>query len=761
MPHRPLQLVVPACAFLLFAAAATLVLGVPQSLAAVSIPAGHLPDSPVSSYAVNKAVFWGVTTFTAAIIAGLLVLYLNMQRRKRLEEALRMTEAKFRQLFNSAGDAIYIHDLQSRILEVNQAACELMGYSRDQFLGLTLEQVNAAEQIPGGHQPIEMLKQHGSALYESLHRTCLGDFIPVEVSARAIDYEDTPAILSVVRDISQRKSIELREKTRLQILEEMATGAPLEDLLSYIVRFVEQESPGALCSVLLADETCSRLQLGAAPSLPDFYNLAVDGLRIKEGKGSCGTAAFLKQRVVVADIESHPFWKGFQPAREAGLRACWSEPVLSVHGELLGTFAIYYLDCRVPNQEELTLIESAAHMTSIAIGRARSEESRLSLEMQMRQMQKIEAVGQLAAGLAHDFNNLLTPIFVYADLIRRSLAEEDANAAKIKGIIASAGKAADLTKQLLSFGRKQILKMETLDLNEVIVSLHDLLQRTIRANIEIKTELAAAGASIFADRGQLEQILVNLAVNAQDAIAANGIIVIGTKNVVIDRELVKGNPGMKVGPHLLLSFTDSGCGMSDEVLARMFEPFFTTKPAGSGTGLGLATVYGIVKQHNGYIKAQSQLGRGSSLLIYLPLMGDGGASSELRPPPAPDLLPSSGNKLILLVDDSELIREMAVELLESSGYRVLAAETPSQARMLAESHGAAIDLLVTDVVMPEMSGPELYELLAAKRHSLPVLYISGYTFEVRLQGEAGREPHFLPKPFTTEQLLSGIRLALQ
>ena len=726
------------------------------------LPKGALLiNEPQSSYAVNKRVFWSGASFIVVITAALLFLYLNIRRRKKLEKVLRMTEAKFRQLFNSAGDAIYIHDLQSRILEVNQAACDLMGYSRERFLGLTLKQLDPAEQLPGGQEPIAMLQQHGSALYETLHRTGAGEFIPVEVSARAIDYEEAPAILSIVRDITRRKSLELREKTRLQILEEMATGASLEDLLAYIVRFVEQESAGALCSVLLADESGGMLQLGSAPSLPDFYNQAVDGLRVKEGMGSCGTAAFLRERVIVADIENHPFWKGFQPARDAGLRACWSEPVLSTDGELLGTFAVYYRSCRTPSGEELTLIESAAHMTSIAIARVRGEESRKNLELQMRQMQKIEAVGQLAAGLAHDFNNLLTPIFVYADIIKRSLPEGDRNYSKVDGIISSAGKAADLTKQLLSFGHKQILKKEALDLNEVVVSLYDLLQRTIRANIEIKTELTSRGAKVFADRGQLEQILVNLAVNAQDAIQSNGQIVVATKNVLIDQELARGNPGMKTGPHALLSFTDNGCGMPEEVLGHIFEPFYTTKELGSGTGLGLATVYGIVKQHNGFIKAQSQLGQWSSFSIYLPLFS-GETAPAAAPQPAALAVPeSSGHKTILVVDDNQPIREMAVELLESAGYRVLVADSPLQARKIVDDQGAGIDLLMTDVVMPEMSGPELYRLLAADYPQLPVLYMSGYTFDLKLHTGSSRElVSFLAKPFTSAQLLFGIQQAL-
>jgi two-component system cell cycle sensor histidine kinase/response regulator CckA len=673
------------------------------------------------------------------------------------QEQLRIKAAQI----DAADDAILQIDGEGRLVHFNQALCRMTGYTQEELTGIRIQDIEPpqfAEQVIPNIRSLQDLVQ---ATFESAYCAKDGTVVPIEVNATVMESEGGSLILSIVRDITQRKRSELREQTRLKILEEMASGASLGDLLGYIVRFVEQENPGSLCSVLLSDESGSRLQHGAAPSLPEFYNQAVDGLLIGQGMGSCGTAAHLRQRVVVEDIEGHPFWKGFNAVREAGLRACWSEPVLSSDGELLGTFATYYRETRSPNEQEIMLIESAAHLASIAIGRVREEERNTRLEEQLRHMQKIEAIGQLAGGIAHDFNNLLTPIFVYAGLIRRCFSEEDPQLKKVDGVIAAAHKAKDLTQKLLSFGRKQMLSMEVLDLNDVLASFYDILRRTIREDIIIEIQSAAGGAHVLADRGQIEQILLNLAVNAQDAIAGNGKVCIETGHVVLDDEYARLHPGAKPGPYILLSFSDNGCGMEDDVLHHIFEPFFTTKAIGHGTGLGLATVYGIVKQHEGYIEVRSRVKAGTSFEIYLPASVAGNMPVEMRLPVPENSLQGSTDRTILVVEDNEMVRDMVVDLLGSSGFRVLDADTPSRAQEIECSHDGPINLLVTDVVMPEMNGPDLYERLLAKRPRLPVLYISGYTSDVVIHdGTLQEEVNFLKKPFTAEQFIERIRQVL-
>lgn len=673
------------------------------------------------------------------------------------EEELRIKATQI----DAASDAILQLDEHGRLIHFNQALCSMTGYSREELTGIRLHDIEPPEFAAKILPNVQLLQQCGNATFESAYLTKVGTVVPVEVHARVMESDNRSLILSIVRDISQRKRIEVRDVTRLRILEGIATGSSLPDLLELIVRFVEQENPGSLCSVLLADDSGTHLLHGAAPSLPVLYNKAVNGLKIGQGMGSCGTAAFTKQRVIVEDIEGHPFWKGFKPAREAGLRACWSEPVLSSYGELLGTFAMYYRDPRAPKDDEIQFIESAAYLASIAIGRVHEEELRKKLEEQLLHIQKIEAIGQLAGGIAHDFNNLLTPILVYAEMVKRGLPEEHPQLRRVEGVITAAHKAKDLTQKLLSFGRKQMLCMEVLNLNNVIDSFRDIMRRTIRENIAIDVKLAPGGARILADRGQLEQVLLNLTVNAQDAIEGVGTISVATGHVLLDDEYVRQHHGMLPGSYILLAFKDNGCGMDNDTLRHIYEPFFTTKAIGHGTGLGLATVYGIIKQHEGYIETRSRLGEGTSFLIYLPATTKEMMATDESVSTSENSLHDSASATILLVEDNIMVREMAVDLLESEGYTVLVADSPLQAQKIEQSFDGTIDLLLTDVVMPEMNGMELYESLQDRRPAMPVLYISGYTSDVVIHGGTlEEEVNFLRKPFTVEQFSERVKQVL-
>ena len=381
------------------------------------------------------------------------------------------------------------------------------------------------------------------------------------------------------------------------------------------------------------------------------------------------------------------------------------------------------------------------------------------MELQLRQAQKMEAIGHLAGGIAHDFNNLLTPILGYAEMLATRLPAGDPLTPKVNGISAAAHKAKDLTQQLLSFGRRQSIETSVVDLNEIIESFYIVLRRTIRESIDIDLKLDPAGAYVLADRSQMEQIILNMTVNAQDAMGSKGLIAIETCPVVMDGEEVRLHPGMVAGSYVLLSFKDNGCGMSEEVLSHIFEPFFTTKAAGHGTGLGLATVYGIVKQHNGFISVLSREGEGTTFRIYLPAS----AAQPLLKPAAviSENTRTPDSHTVLVVEDNEMVLNMVREMLEGYGYTVFAAADPAHAIQVASENRTRISLLVSDVVMPGMSGPELYEQLIAQMPDLKVVYISGYPMNPSIRGGTlEEEVSFLQKPFTAEALLERIQLVM-
>ncbi|GFE62903.1 hybrid sensor histidine kinase/response regulator [Geobacter sp. AOG2] len=390
--------------------------------------------------------------------------------------------------------------------------------------------------------------------------------------------------------------------------------------------------------------------------------------------------------------------------------------------------------------------------------RKAAEAERQTLMTQLGQSQKIESIGRLAGGIAHDFNNLLTPILVYAEMVRNRVPDGTRDAERLEGIIQAADKARMLTQQLLSFGRKQVLEMKILDLNKVIRAFHDILRRTIRENIAIHLHLAEGEYGIRADHNQVEQIIMNLAINAQDAMDDKGSIAIETAPVTLDDDYARLHAGVTPGRYLMLAVTDTGSGMSPETLDHLFEPFFTTKPVGKGTGLGLATVYGLVRQHEGHIWVYSEVGRGTVFKIYFPLAD--GAPAEEETPAADFGMVHAGDHAILLVEDNDMVRQLVCDLLNTCGCQVIVAEGPRQA--LALSAGRPVDLLLTDVVMPGMNGPELYRTLLETHNGLKVLYMSGYTDNAIVHhGVLDEGINFIQKPFTVKDLARKIDAVLR
>jgi len=380
------------------------------------------------------------------------------------------------------------------------------------------------------------------------------------------------------------------------------------------------------------------------------------------------------------------------------------------------------------------------------------------LEVQYRQAQKMEAVGRLAGGIAHDFNNLLTAIIGTTALVLEDLGLESRARLDIQEIEKAAKRAAGLTRQLLIFSRQQVLEPRALDLNALVGNLEKMLHRLIGEDIELRTKQATALGAVRADPGQLEQAIVNLVVNARDAMPQGGRLTIETADVELDRGYVAGHVPTQPGPYVLLAISDTGVGMDGATKARLFEPFFTTKEPGRGTGLGLATVYGIVKQSGGYIWTYSELGHGTTFKIYLPRVAETPEAPESTTSPP---TPVRGSETLLVVEDQEEVRKLTKRVLEARGYTVLAARNGAEALEIVAQHPSKIHLMITDVVMPGMNGRELAQHARARRSYLKVLYVSGYTGEAVLQHRL-LEPGvaFLQKPFTPDVLARKTREVL-
>jgi len=369
------------------------------------------------------------------------------------------------------------------------------------------------------------------------------------------------------------------------------------------------------------------------------------------------------------------------------------------------------------------------------------------LEEQFRQAQKMEAVGQLAGGVAHDFNNLLGVIIGYAELLAEEVGTQEPLSHQINEVQKAGKRAADLTKQLLAFSRQQVLEVRVLNVNQAIRDMSKMLRRLIGEDVELITSLDPALGSVKADRGQFDQVIMNLAVNARDAMPQGGQFTVETANVELDEGYVREHYPVVPGRYVMLAVSDTGIGINEETQRHIFEPFFTTKEPGKGTGLGLATVYGIVKQSGGYIWVYSEVGQGTTFKIYFPRVEEPAEKTEKHEEKIKSL---RGSETVLVVEDDGALREVTCEFLRQAGYTVLAAKDGTEALTVAEQYQGPIHVLVTDVVMPRMGGSELVERLKATRPGIAVLYASGYASQAFSQRILEEGLFFLPKPFTRE-----------
>jgi two-component system cell cycle sensor histidine kinase/response regulator CckA len=635
----------------------------------------------------------------------------DITERKRVEKEHQASDERYATLFAYAPDGILIADRESRYLDANPSMCRMLGYSRDELIGLHASDIVAPAETPHIAPALVLIAESAEYHREWQFRRKDGSTFPAEVIATAMPNGN---LLAMIRNVTERNQSDMvlrRTEERMRFtLESAHIGVWDMDYLSGVLQW----------SNVLEE------QYGLAPGTFD------------------GTFETFGERI-------HPDDRASVLEIIASSMKTGSDFTV-LHRTIKPDGTVRWL-----SGSGRTLLDDSGHPLR-AVGISQDVTERRVLEAQFQQAQKMEAVGRLAGGVAHDFNNLLTVILGFCELLLAGCDPDDARRSDITEIQKAGTRAARLTTQLLAFSRKQIIEPSLLDLNAILSDMRPMLGRLIREDVKIMLGLPPRLGCVKADRGQIEQVVLNLIVNAQDAMPSGGTLTIETANIDLDEHYAAMHTEVTPGPHVALTVTDSGVGMSSDVMQHLFEPFFTTKPEGQGTGLGLATVHGIAARNGGSVNVYSEVGRGSSFKVYFPLAGHAATIADTPPPPPPRA--SEGGETVMVVEDAGGLRELTKRLLETQGYTVVTAGNAEEAVRLFDEH-PSIDVLLTDVVMPGPSGPELTKQLIARRPGLKVIYMSGYTDEAIVQhGVLQPGIAFLHKPFSSGALGRKIREVL-
>jgi len=635
----------------------------------------------------------------------------DITERKRGEQTLQESEARFRSLVEGAPDAVFVQT-GGRFAYVNDTCARLLGARvPEDLLGREVLARVHPDDRESVRERIRRLNEDREPveLVEETFLTLADEPVPVEASATPIEYDGERGALVFVRDVRERKEGEL-ERERLQRAIEQAGEAVVltdtEGTIEYVNPAFER------ISGFSRDET-----IGENP------------------------------RIQKSDEQDEPFYREMWETIIRG--ETWEGRVVNRRKD--GTLYTAEVTISPVRDERGTIVNY------VAVERDISRE--IELEEQLLQAQKMESVGRLAGGLAHDFNNMLTVVTGHVEMALETVEPGDPVRSSLEEIRNAARRSTNLIGQLLSFARRQIIAPRVVDLDGAIDRRLEMLARLIGENIDLVWRPGGAG-SIKIDPARLDQVLTNLMVNARDAIEGVGKVVVETGRREFDEEYCAFHVGFIPGRYAMLEVSDTGVGMDRETLERIFEPFFTTKPAEEGTGLGLSTVYGIVRQHEGFLNVYSEPGGGTTFRIYLPHVTDEETVDEDAP--EPEEASTGGTETVLVVEDEPALLALVTGLLERLGYTVISAETPEEAIRIAEGYPDTIELLLTDVVMPGMNGRELCETITGEHPDLACLYMSGYAADiVAHQGELDEDVHFLPKPFSLAELARAVREALE
>jgi len=631
---------------------------------------------------------------------------------------LRLSEERYRQLFNVGSDALLVVDVETRkLVNANDAAVALYRYSREELLALQINDLFA--DTDDGHQQI--VSSHSGILHMPLrhHRKKDGTVFPVEMSCNHFEIEGKRLRLAAMRDISER----------------MRTEQELRESRKFLSELIENSG----------NLICVKDRQGRYTMINRKWE-AVTGLRRENVIGRTDAEIF-------SPVDAEQFRRNDLEVIETKQVTEKEEYLEDAHGGRRS-----FLSIKFPLFNDDGTVSGICGMIAELTERRQAEEERERLREQLSQGRKMESIGRLAGGIAHDFNNMLGVILGHTELALLKLNPDDQLYGNLKEVEKAAKRSADLTRQLLAFARRQTVVPKVLDLNETVAGLLKMLERLIGEDIEIAWQPAGDLWPVRMDPSQVDQILANLCANARDAIADVGRITISTINVSISDSFCIGHEGCAAGDFVMLSVADTGCGMDKDMIDLLFEPFYTTKEVGKGSGLGLPTVYGIVRQNSGFVKVDSEVGHGTTFRVYLPRHSETEVRSQAGQAVGKGAI---ANATVLLVEDEPAILSMARMMLENLGYQVLTAKTPQEAIHLVTEYGGTINLLVTDVIMPEMNGWELSKKLQAIQPDLKRLFTSGYTADVIAHHNVREETvHFVQKPFTLEALSEKVREAL-
>jgi two-component system cell cycle sensor histidine kinase/response regulator CckA len=687
----------------------------------------------------------------------------DLTERKTVEAGVREREERARLVIEARRDIVLDWDFLTDRMAWSNGSGEMFGYAPSEFGGDAAwwyERIHPddRERVVG---EIHGVVARGENLWTSEHRFRRADGGWAHIEARASivrdDAGDAVRMVGSFADVTERKRAELVGRCQSEMLKEIAAGLDLDDVLRRIVSLTEAQGEGVAAVHLIREE--GHLSLAAGPNLPASYAQSIQSISLDTDGGPWGPAVARREGVIVPDIAADSRWDEWRKAALADdLRAAWISPLLSSGGAVVGTLAIFHREPHAPDADDARMVQIATDLAQIAVERELNVLALRRSEEELRQAQKMEAVGQLAGGIAHDFNNLLTGILSFSDLVLQELPPGDPIRSDIEQIRHAGQRAAALTRQLLAFSRRQILQPKVLSLNTILDELAGMLRRLLGSSITLDVVTDPGLWYVMADPGQIEQVLVNLIVNARDAMSKGGHVTITTVNCRVSPEGPERAGGVRPGAYATLAVADTGIGMDIATQSRIFEPFFTTKETGAGPGLGLSSVYGIVEQSGGHITVESAPGRGSTFTTYLPRHNE----TNIAVTGAMDRrsLPG-GSETILLVEDETSVRTSARRLLERHGYTVVEARHGVEALQLAQEPSRYFDLVVTDVVMPEMGGRELVERLRARQPSLKVLFMSGYSERaISVDGTMPPGTAFVEKPFTVDQLIRRLRKVL-